>query len=600
MADKRRSTATYAKWRRQVLTQCEPVCIRCGYPVDMTLPSTHPDGPTADHEPPLAETGEATPDMTGAGIAHLSCNRSHGGRLGSSRVSRRHPQKKGVSRPPKPVFKVPDLAPLAPLQGVPLRGGNGTESDQAGPEFARLGYVRPRLETARRGDSGGSHGPAAAEWLRDVYGMTLRPWQAYALDRALEFDAGGLIWGSVIVTVGRQSGKSWLSRAVCMWRLHHADLFGETQTIIHVANKRDTAMEVIRPAALWAVEKYGPKAARWGNTMAGIILPSGDRWLIHAANESAGVGYSCSMVFADEAWKIDRNVIDDSLAPTMAERNQPQLWLVSTSGDAGSELMLTARARAIDNLTTGQGSDLLLEWSAPPDADPDLPETWRWGSPDWSPNRERFIRQQWERVEPSAFKREYLNQWVIRHDHWLKDGLWDACEDPTLDLTPEQHWAIAVESDFDGTSHAVAVAAMTGEGLIIIRATTHRTVKDVDQKLAELRALNPDQVVHVTPTYLDRLQSHVDQVVGQREAANATPVLLDAWNRGIIRHDGSPQLLDQFTRSTISKRSGGWILSTPAGSGGVYAARAVLFAIAQITKQPKPRPVIYSRPATRG
>ena len=598
MPDKRRSTGVYARWRKQVLTQCEPVCIRCGYPVDMTLPSTHPDGPTADHEPPLAETDEATPDMTGAGIAHLSCNRSHGGRLGSERARKRQPQKKVAQRGPNPVFKASHLAPLAPLPVVPPRDRNGTGSKPPGPEFDRGGHVRPRLETAARGDSEGSHGPAAAVWLAEVYGMTLRPWQAYALDRALEYDSDGLIWGTVIITVGRQSGKSWLSRAVCMWRLHHAELFGETQTIIHVANKRETAMEVIRPAAMWAVEKYGPKAARWGNTMAGITLPTGDRWIIHAANESAGVGYSAGMVFADEAWKIDRHVIDDSLAPTMAERNQPQLWLVSTSGDAGSELMLTARARAIDNLTTGTGSDLLLEWSAPPDADPDLPVTWRWGSPEWSDKREKFIRQQWERIEPGAFKREYLNQWVIKHDHWLKDGLWDACENPDLQLTADLHWAVAVESDFDGTSHGVAVAAMNPDGLIIIRATTHRTVKEVDEKLAELRAANPDQIVQVTPTYMDRLQSHVDNVVGQREAAMATPVLLDAWNRGIIRHDGSPQLLDQFTRSTISKRSGGWILSSPAGSGGVYAARAVLFAVAQITKQPKPRPMIYSR-ATR-
>ena len=105
MPDKRRSTPVYARWRRQVLAQCEPVCIRCGYPVDMTLPSTHPDGPTADHEPPLAETEEATPDMTGAGIAHLSCNRSHGGRLGSARMKRNAPNKKTAQRASDPVFR---------------------------------------------------------------------------------------------------------------------------------------------------------------------------------------------------------------------------------------------------------------------------------------------------------------------------------------------------------------------------------------------------------------------------------------------------------------------------------------------------------------
>jgi hypothetical protein len=598
MPDKRRSTPAYARWRKQVLAQCEPVCIRCGYPVDMDLPSTHPDGPTADHEPPLAETDQATPDMTGAGIAHLSCNRSHGGRLGSSRMKRNAPNKKTAQRGPDPVFRVGLEAPLAPLPVLPPNRQNQTEPNLVQPKLDQGGHVRPRLETAPRGDSEGTHGPAAAVWLREVYGMTLRPWQAYALDRALEYDKDGLIWASVIITVGRQSGKSWLSRAVCMWRLHNAELFGEPQTIIHVANKRETAMEVIRPAMQWAVETYGNKAARWGNTMAGINLPTGDRWIIHAANESAGVGYSAGMVFADEAWKIERRVIEDSLAPTMAERNQPQLWLVSTAGDSSSELMLTARARAIDNLDTPT-SELLLEWSAPPDADPDLVSTWQWGSPDWSEKREKFLRQQWERIDPGAFKREYLNQWIVKDNHWMGSGVWDTCEDPTLVLDVNQHWAVACESDFDGTSHAVAIAWVTGENLIAVKVTTHRTIKDVDERLAEIRAINPDLHVAITPSYIDRLTSHTDAIVGQREAQIATQVMLDAFNRCTIRHDGDPALLDQFTRSTISKRSGGWVLSSVAGSGGVYAARAVMFALAQITKQPKPRPMIYSRSATR-
>ena len=67
--DPRRRTPGYAAWVRQVLKHCEPTCIRCGYPVDMTLPPSNQWGPTADHEPPLVITGEATPGLDGAGIA---------------------------------------------------------------------------------------------------------------------------------------------------------------------------------------------------------------------------------------------------------------------------------------------------------------------------------------------------------------------------------------------------------------------------------------------------------------------------------------------------------------------------------------------------
>jgi hypothetical protein len=120
-------------------------------------------------------------------------------------------------------------------------------------------------------------------------------------------------------------------------------------------------------------------------------------------------------------------------------------------------------------------------------------------------------------------------------------------------LDVNQHWAVACESDFDGTSHAVAIAWVTGENLIAVKVTTHRTIKDVDERLAEIRAMNPDLHVQITPSYIDRLTSHTDGIVGQREAQIATQVMLDAFNRCTIRHDGDPALLDQFTRSTISQ-----------------------------------------------
>ena len=113
------------------------------------------------------------------------------------------------------------------------------------------GFVLPRLETAPVGSVRGTAGIEARAWLQAAYGMQLRAWQAYALDRALEVDESGrLVWSTVIVTVARQSGKSWLSRAMCMWRLHNAERFGEEQTVLHVANRRSTAMEVMRPAGI--------------------------------------------------------------------------------------------------------------------------------------------------------------------------------------------------------------------------------------------------------------------------------------------------------------------------------------------------------------
>ena len=80
-------TAEYARWRKLVMLHCEPICIRCGYEVDMTLSGRNPMGPSADHEPPLAVTGDISPGLDGSGISHTKCNRQHGGKIGAQRSS---------------------------------------------------------------------------------------------------------------------------------------------------------------------------------------------------------------------------------------------------------------------------------------------------------------------------------------------------------------------------------------------------------------------------------------------------------------------------------------------------------------------------------
>jgi phage terminase large subunit-like protein len=355
-------------------------------------------------------------------------------------------------------------------------------------------------------------------------------------------------------------------------------------------------MEVMRPAGLWATEVYGKKSVRWGNELAGIELPTGDRWLIHAANDSAGVGYSVSMVFVDEAWKVSADVVDNSITPTMVAREQPQIFLVSTSGDSRSDLMQGYRQRALDRLDDPEpGSVLLLEWSAPAEADPSLVETWKWGSPEWSDKRQVFLAEQWARIEESAFRRQYCNQWVIRSDHWLLDKWWNGTLDPEALLDESAVWSVAVETDFDGMGHAVAIAAPNAEGLIVIRVTTHRTMAEVDAQLAKIRAEHPSIYVQVTPGYVDRLREKFDALVGQREAVSATQVLQDLFSRQQLRHDGSQVLQEHFANSKISMRQGGWVLTAPMGRGnGIYAARAVLFAVSQAAKAPRSVATIYT------
>ena len=57
------------------------------------------------------------------------------------------------------------------------------------------------------------------------------------------------------------------------------------------------------------------------------VLADGSRWMLRA--KEATYGYSVSCGAADEAWKVRESSIEEGLTPTMAERSQPQLLLVS-------------------------------------------------------------------------------------------------------------------------------------------------------------------------------------------------------------------------------------------------------------------------------
>jgi hypothetical protein len=116
-----------------------------------------------------------------------------------------------------------------------------------------------RVETPVPGDVTGSYGPLAEEWIAVHLGDRLRPWQRYALNRALEHRAdGSLRWSEVLLTVARQSGKTILLRGLCGWRGSSSEVFGEPQTVLSVANLKETALLPWRPVARVAGEWGAP------------------------------------------------------------------------------------------------------------------------------------------------------------------------------------------------------------------------------------------------------------------------------------------------------------------------------------------------------
>src|SRR5262245_54206921 len=222
--------------------------------------------------------------------------------------------------------------------------------------------VWPRLMTVPHPAATGSYGKEFAGWAEQRSGRELRWWQRPVATRLLEHDTDGrLVWEAMVLSTARQVGKSWLLRELCLWRIHQADRFGEPQDVLHTGKDLAVCKEVQRAARVWAKARTNTYKVREVNGQEEIeYLQDGSRWMLRA--KEATYGYSVSLGAVDEAWKVRPHSVDEGLTPTMAEREQPQLLLVSTAHRMATSLMLGRRQAALAELETGDG-DLLIEWS---------------------------------------------------------------------------------------------------------------------------------------------------------------------------------------------------------------------------------------------
>jgi hypothetical protein len=428
----------------------------------------------------------------------------------------------------------------------------------------------------------------------------LRPWQRYALDRILEHrEDGSLRWRRVILTVSRQSGKSILSRGLCGWRVGASDLFGEPQEVLHVANLRSTAARIWTPAARTLEAELGAVVRR-SNGQEAIELADGSAWRLAASTLDGGVGSSVSLGFVDEAWRVSREVVDGSIAPTMLERASPQLILVSTAGDGGSTLLLEDRDAAIAQLADPDTARiLLLEWSAAPEAYVEDRDAWRQASPHWTPARLEALEHAFATSSESDWRRQYLNQWVLAARSWIAPAQWAEATDLALTFPSSPAGVVAI-NDEDGKPGSCGYVLAVADGdRVLVSGRAFPSRRALWAALEELgRRRRGARLLH--PASFER---HVAQLpgfgltkVGTAEQRAGYGPTLGAVIDGRLRHDGDDELTRQMLTATpITIPDVGTSLSARRSPGPIYLARAAVWAVgAELQPERLPRPSVVS------
>jgi hypothetical protein len=313
-----------------------------------------------------------------------------------------------------------------------------------------------------------SKGFEAIEFAEDVLGITLFPWQRYWLIHALEVTPDGRFrFRTVLTLISRQNGKSHLLKIVALYFMY----LGHAKLVLGAAQSLDISREVWRDAVAMA-ESIPELRAEISHVLKStveysLVLETGSRYRITAANQKAGRGLSVDLLILDELRTHTDTDAWAALANTTMARPNSIIVGISNAGDDNSVVLNDLRASA---LAGGDETLGMFEWSAPDGCRLDDVEAWAQANPALGhPNgvSEQKLLSALHTARPQDFRTENLCQRVDQMNAAVDPGGWKACADPGCTLAEHaQQVVVCVDVSYDDHHVTAAAAAPVGDGRV--------------------------------------------------------------------------------------------------------------------------------------
>lgn len=351
------------------------------------------------------------------------------------------------------------------------------------------------LESPHSALATGSFGFRVVKWAKRRLGITLDPWQQYALQRALEHDADmQLLARLVLLSVARQNGKSVIVRSFVGWLLDEGfkwDTFRKWDFILlaaHDAKQARIPYDYIRRDVLTYadINTWGHSARRQGAERAratqytGIEL-NGVRVDVATSQPGSARGISPGLVCFDEVLTQTTFETYEVLSPAQVAIPNSQMLMTSTAGFADS-LVLRAMYDRLYRQSTGaeqhDPSFLGLWWRADDD---DVGLDWdqlQKANPSLQGQRlsRRMIESEYLILPKGSWIRERLNRWHDeRVDAPFSIAAWGACRVPQP-LNPGSvaaGYVIACDVLSTWSEGSIIVGALRKDGKVGVEVHKH-------------------------------------------------------------------------------------------------------------------------------
>jgi phage terminase large subunit-like protein len=241
----------------------------------------------------------------------------------------------------------------------------------------------------------------------------LMPWQQLAFGTGTEIRGDGLpAYREVVIEVPRQQGKS-----VGVLSLMLARALDTPGTMISYSAQTRLSGRKRMLDVWWPRIRRSPLArfvdARKGYGSEAFTLRNGSMIYLASGTETSDHGDTLDLGVIDEAWSQRDATIEQALKPAMLTRPAAQLFILSTAGTEFSSYFRGKVDEGRARCETGViGSSAYFGWSAPDDADPGDPVTWRRCMPALGTTiTEEVVAADFETMALPEFRRACLCQW---------------------------------------------------------------------------------------------------------------------------------------------------------------------------------------------
>jgi len=562
MSDISRKIYSTKQWRelRARVLQEEPTCHWCH-----SRPSTQ-----ADHVIEIDRAPELAYDRDNLVGSCRPCNSKRGSTYQAKKNAARKQRVFGSTPPSTP----PPHIPVSP-QGVQ----NVDTSVDIEATSVEVGRIEPRLATPTLGDE--TYGPRVAEWAARHLPGEFMEWQKLAIDGQLEHDEDGqLLRNESLVSVARRNGKSYgMMALIGWWCTEMPQIAGRPQRVISTAHKLDRAFGLFKELAPILEARYDAKV-NWSYGRNFVEFKDGTTWHVMAATPQNAHGAGADAVLIDEVWSVGPEVVFDAFRPTMTAQPNPLMSMWSTAGDESSKVMQQLREQAIQAIDAGTESALYFaEWSPPPGANLEDPNTWAWSNPALGNTISlKRLKRMSETPNRQAFYRAHCNVWISASAAWLPAGHWDSCytDDPMpdggylavdSDVTDLRYCGVRVCADDDGRLHVKT------EFVVDNARAMFDEITDAMQNQALSLALTPG-LAALCPVELQR-RLHI---FGQQEMTKFTAIVRNLILERRLVHHGQLALAEQVNRAVAGRSSGTITLSSQKSPGPIEQTRCMVAA----------------------